>query len=162
MYSAKNAKLYIIKNSSISTSRWLSNWFFTISSIWKKQVDIKIFIHVHFKWVEKYYCIHVLLLGRKPLTNFSHFSIAHQKYRAKSPSSSKFTLDYHSTLPRIDHIRRYEKNIIWTTRIPIQRKLLKIMHMMVSWKQKIFKEESLFEDIVCYVLYLIVGVLWYM
>ena len=25
-----------------------------------------------------------------------------------------------------------------------------------------FEEESLFEDIVCYILYLIVGVLWYM
>ena len=33
----KNAKLYIMKNSrarkTISTSRWLLNWFFTISSI---------------------------------------------------------------------------------------------------------------------------------
>ena len=162
VFCKKNAKMYLIKNSSISTSRWLSKWFFTVSSICQKQVDTKIFINVHFKWVEKTYCIHLLLLGRKPPNIFSHFSIAHQKYTLKSPSSSKFTLDYHSTLPRIDHIRRYEKNITWTIRIPIHWKLLKIMIMMVSWKQKIFEEESLFEDIVCYVLFMIVGVSWSM
>ena len=42
---------------------------------------------------------------------------------------------------------------------PKRRKRLEIMKMMISWKQKIFEEKSLFEDIVCYVLYLIVGVL---
>ena len=39
---------------------------------------------------------------------------------------------------------------------PKRRKRLEIMEMMVLWKQKIFEEEKLF---VCYVLYLIVGVL---
>ena len=54
------------------------------------------------------------------------------------------------------------------TDIPIQRKRLEIMKMMVSWKrfnnrtEGGFEEESLFEDIVCYVLYLIVSVIRYM
>ena len=39
---------------------------------------------------------------------------------------------------------------------PIRRKRLEIMKMMISWKTE---EESLFEDIVCYVLYLIVSVI---
>ena len=30
--------------------------FLQFSSIWKKQVDIKLFIHVHFKWVEIILC----------------------------------------------------------------------------------------------------------
>ena len=42
---------------------------------------------------------------------------------------------------------------------PIGRKRLEILKTMVSWKQKIFEEESLFEDIVCYNLYLIIGML---
>ena len=71
-----------------------------------------------------------------------------------------------TALPRTKHIRRYEKKITHDdyqlSTKPIQRKRLKIMKMMVSWKRKIFWEESLFEDIVCYILYLIVGVLWYM
>ena len=41
---------------------------------------------------------------------------------------------------------------------PIRRERLEIMEMMVSWKQKFFEEESLYEDIVCYILYVIVGV----
>ena len=54
------------------------------------------------------------------------------------------------------------------THIPIKRERLEIMNMMVSWKlfnnriEGDFEEESSFEDIVCYVLYLIVGVTEYM
>ena len=92
---------------------------------------------------------------RKPPPTFSHFSVSHHTY------TTNFTLDYHSTLPRINHIRRYERNITWTTHIPIQRKRLEIMKMMVSWKRfnTRTEKESLFEDIVCYILSLIVGVL---
>ena len=63
----------------------------TISSIWKKQVDIKLFIHVHFKWVEKYYCFLHTLLGKKPPTILHIFSISHQTYTTKI---SKFTAHY--------------------------------------------------------------------
>ena len=65
----------------------------------------------------------------------------------------------------INYIRRYEKNITHDdyqlSTKPIHRKRLEIMKMMVSWNRTEgdFEEESLFEDIVCYVLYLIVGVI---
>ena len=80
-------------------SKWLLNWFFTISFIWKKQVDIKIFIHVHFKWVENHH-------------HFKHFSISHQRY------TTNFTLDYHDSITqKISHTMRinyprnpYDKN----------------------------------------------------
>ena len=42
------------------------------------------------------------------------------------------------------------------------RKQPEVMKMMVSWKQKNFEDESLFEDTVFYVLYFIVSVIWYM
>ena len=79
----------IIKNSSIwksiLTSRWLSNWFFTISFIWKQQVDIKLFIHVHFKWVE----------------NHRHFFTI---FKFSSEYTTNFTLDYHSSITqKISH-----------------------------------------------------------
>ena len=69
-----------------------------------------------------------------------------------------------ATLPRINLIQRYERNITHDdyqlSTKPIQQKRLEIMKMMVSLKQKeTFEEESFFENIVCYVLYLIVGVL---
>ena len=101
-----------------------------------------------------------MLLGKnqhrnhQPFFTFFHFHIR------RTQQISHWTI----TAPRINHIRRYEKNIthddyqLYTK--PIRRKRLEIMKTMVSWKQKeIFEEESLFEAIVCYVLYLIVGVL---
>ena len=57
------------------------------------------------------------------------------------------------------------QSIIHETHIPIQRKLSEIMKMTVSWKrfndrkEGYFEEESLFEEIVCSILYLILGVL---
>ena len=58
-----------------------------------------------------------------------------------------------------------QPTITHETHIPIQRERPEIMKMTVSWKrfnktiEGDFEEESLFEDIVRYVLYLIVGVI---
>ena len=83
------------------------------------------------------------------------------------PPSSHWTIT--TALPRINHTPRYEKNITHDDyqlpTKPIQRKRLEIMNMTVSWKrfnnrtEGDFEEECLVEDIVCYILYLIVGVL---
>ena len=58
----------------------------------------------------------------------------------------------------VNHIRRYEKNITHDdhqlSTKTIQRKRLEIMETEGD-----FEEESLFEDIVCYILNLNVGVL---
>ena len=151
-----------------STSKWLLNWFLTISFIRKKQVDIKIIIHVHFKWVEHHH-------------HFSHFSISHQRY------TTNFTLDYHDNITqKISHTMMinyprnpYDKNDSRSWRWWYQ----KISHTMrinyprnpydettqdheddgiMETEEEFEEEESLFEDIVCCNLYLIVGVLWYM
>ena len=53
------------------------------------------------------------------------------------------------------------RRISHTMTINYPRKRPEIMKMMVSWNrtERDFEEESLFEDNVCYILYLIVGVL---
>ena len=91
------------------------------------------------------------LLGIKPPTIFHIF----QFHIRRTQQISHWTIT--AVLPRINHIRRYEKII------PTQRKGAEIM---VSWKRSNNKteedceeEESLFEDIVWYILFLIVGVL---
>ena len=58
--------------------------------------------------------------------HFSHFSISHQTYTTYS------TLDYHSS---ITQSQPYSK-ISHTMMINYPQKRLKIMKMMVSWKQK--------------------------
>ena len=156
---------------------------------WKKtqEVDIKLFIHIHFKWVEKYYCIHLLflidwisqvarqkinaeatyeLLQLKPPTIFHIFQFHIRLTQQKSPSSSQFTLDHHSSsiTQNQPHSKILEENrrtthyytrwlsTIHETLIPIQRKRFQIMKVTVSWKRfnnRIdgdFEEESLFED----------------
>ena len=99
-----------------------------------------------------------MLLSRKPPTIF-HFFQFHIRRTQQIPHWTITT-----ALPRINHIRRYEKNITHddyqlSTEL-IQRKRLEIMKMTVSWNrtERDFEEESFFEDIVCYILYLIVGV----
>ena len=144
----------------ISTSRWLSISFLQFFHM-KKQVVFKLFIHVHFKWVEKYYVFLLIEFhtspSKKNTNHFSRFSFSHQTYTTKTPSSSKFTLDYHSS---ITQIQPYSK--IWEEyhidnpypigSISIKRKRLKIMKMTVSWKrfnnriEEDFEEENLFED----------------
>ena len=173
MYSSQNAKLCIIKNSSIwktiSTSRWLSNWLFTISSIWKKLVDKKN-IHPRTFQMKRKNITYKFTVARQKTTN--HFFHIFQSHIRRTQQNHHFPPNSHWTitaaLPRINHIRRYEKNITHDdyqlSTKPIQRKRLEIMKMTVSWNRTEgdFDEESLFEDIVCYILYLIMGVIWYM
>ena len=84
--------------------------FLQLSSIWKKLVVSKIIIHVHFKWVEKILRIKLLLLGKKSTQKqlmtflkqnhqsfFTFFNFTADSTQQKSPSFSKFTLDYHNS-----------------------------------------------------------------
>ena len=75
--------------------------FLQFLSIWKKQVDIKIFHHIHFKWVEKYY------VARQKTTN--HFFAFFQFHIRRTQQISHWTIT--AEIPRINHFRRYEKNI---------------------------------------------------
>ena len=52
---------------------------------------------------------------KKPPTIFHIFQFHIRRTQQKSPSFSKFTV---AALPRVNHIRRYEKNITWTTHYP--------------------------------------------
>ena len=73
---------------------------------------LKIFIHVRFKRVEKLLRINLQLLGKKSTqkqlmkikspTIFHIFQFRIRRTQHKSPSFSKFTLQYHSILPRIN------------------------------------------------------------
>ena len=96
----------------------------------KKQVVIILFIHVNFKWAEKYHRIPLVFLiaigfphvaGKKINTEVFHEflkikppTIFHilQFHIRRTNSHSTIT----SALPRTNHIRKYEKNITWTTR----------------------------------------------
>ena len=110
-------------------------------------------------------------MSRKP-PPFLTFSISHQTY------ATNFTLDYH--IRRIQQISQqyYPEDITHDddqlSTKPIRQKRLEIMTMTVSedithdddqlstkttQDDGIMEKESLFEDIVCYILYLIVGVL---
>ena len=116
---------------------------------------------------------------RKPPTIFNtfQFHIRRTQQNHHFPLNSHWTtqqnhhfpLNSHWTittaLPRINHIQRYEKNITHDdyqlSTKPIERKRPEIMKMMVSRNRTEgdFEEETLFGDIVCFILYLIVGVL---
>ena len=111
--------------------------FSQFSSIWKKQVGIKKFIHVHFKWVEKYYCFFTRRQAKKTTNHFSHFQYHIRRTQQKSPSFSKLVTGLSQQQPGINHIREYEKNI-HETHIPTQRKLSEMMKMMVSWNRRRF------------------------
>ena len=79
---------------------------------------MNLFIHIYFKWVEKYYCIHLRFpihwishvarqkinteatqefLKIKPPTFFNILQFNIRRTKQKSPSPSKFTLDHHSS-----------------------------------------------------------------
>ena len=99
-------------------------------------------------------------MSRKTTTIFHVFQI----HIRRTQPISHWTLT--TALPRSSHIRRYEKNITHDdaqlSMKPIRQKRLEIMKRMVSWnrtEEDCEEEESLFEDIVCYILSLIVGVL---
>ena len=107
---------------------------------------------------------------KKPPTFFIFFNFTsdvHNKNHQLPPNSQWIIT---TALPRIDHIQRYEKNTTHDdyqlSTKPLQRKSLEIIKTTVSWKlfnnriEGEFEEESLFEDIVCFVLYLIVGVIY--
>ena len=130
------------KRKTISTSRWLLNWFFTISFTRKKQVVIEIFIHVHFKLVENH----------QPFFTFIQFHIR------RTQQISHWTIK--TALPRINHIRRYEKNITHDDdQLSTETTRDHEDDGIVETEEDCEEEESLFEDIVCYVLYLIVSVI---
>ena len=87
-------------------------------------------------------------MSRKP-PPFFNFAVLHQTY------TTNFTMDYYNTLPRINHIRRYEKNIIHethTTKTTRDHKDDGIMETERDFEEDCEEEESLFEDIVCYIL----------
>ena len=94
------------------------------------------------------------LPSKKTINHFSHFQYDIRRTQQKSPSFSKLVTGLSQQQPGINQIREYEKNI-HEIHIPTQRKRSEMMKMMVSWNRR----EEDFEDIVCYVLYLIVGVL---
>ena len=91
-------------------------------------------------------------MSRKPPSFFHIFQFLIRRIQ----QISHWTIT--AALPRINHIRRYEKNITHDddqlSMKPIRRKRLEIMETEAEFEEK----ESLFEDIVCYILYLIFGV----
>ena len=153
-------------------SSWLLDWFFSThcSSIWKKhltntkQVDIKLFIHVHFKWVENHHHFYIFQFLIRRTQQIPHWTITTASPRIPHD-------DYQLSMKTIwdhedDGITHDDDQLSTKT---IQRNRLEIMKMMVSWKQSnnrrekdCEEEESFFEDIVSYILYLILGLLWYM
>ena len=109
--------------------------------------------------------INKLLLGRKPPTFCSHFSIAHQTFTTKSRSSSKFTLDYHSSItqnqPHSKIREEYHTRGLSTIHETHTTKTIRDHEDDgILEREGDFEEESLFEDIVCYVIYLILGVIY--
>ena len=93
--------------------------------------------------------------------HFSHFPMSQQTYTTKI----SIFLQIHIGLSQQQH-HPENKRRISHGQPTITRKRPEIMEMMVSWKrftnrtERDFEEESLFEDIICYDLYLIVGVIY--
>ena len=102
-----------------------------------QQAVIKLFIHIHFKWVKKliYLVEWILHVARQTInaeatnknikinyqpffTFFSFTSDVQNKYHHLSPNSH-WTITV-AALPRIKHIRTYETNITWTTQYHIR------------------------------------------
>ena len=120
-FSSNNAKLYIIKNSSMWKKQVVMELvFLQFSSIWKKHVHIKLFIHVHFKWVEKYCCFTRYQSKKNPPTIFLIFQYHIRRTQQNHHLSKLVTgLSQHTTqyptwwLSTIheNDFRRYEKNI---------------------------------------------------
>ena len=91
-------------------------------------------------------------MSRKPPPFFTFF----QFHIRRTQHFPHWTIT--AALPRLNHFRRYEKNITHDddqlSTKPIQRKRLEIMET-----ERDFEEESSFKYIVCYILFFIVGVL---
>ena len=146
--------IHMKKPSQRAGAYWIG--FFTILSIWKKQVVIKLFIHVHFKRVEKYYCIHFQLLGKKSTKNHQPFFHIFRFHIRRTQQVSHWTIT--TALARINYIRRYEKNITHDdyqiSTKPIQRKQLGIMKMMVSWEQNEVMRKRVYSKTSCAIFYI--------
>ena len=106
------------------------------------------------------------MLGKKTNTETIHkyFTFFFDFHIRRTQQFPHWTMT--AALPRINHIRRYEKDITHddyqlSTKL-IRRKQLEIMKMIVSWNRTegYFEEESLIEDIMCFFLFLIIGVLY--
>ena len=114
-------------------------------------MDIELIIHVHFKWVENQHHFSYFSISHKTHQQISHWTItalriSHDDYQLSMKTNITHDDDQLSTKPPSTKTTRDHEDDV-------------IMETERDFEEDCEEEESLFEDIVCYFLYLIVGVL---